>query len=261
MSKNRDMYLQTIIEECSARKDVISERRPFSDSFTLSQIRDFYKVPNVWSSNAIEGNTLTEDETAIILRDGVTVGQHTLGEMFEAIGGGKAYDFMFTILDSEIITKDDILHFHELVTFGQPELVPGKLRDVDVIITGLDESLPSYQDVPALFDEFTAWLAEPENKKETLFFAAEAHARLVSIHPFRDGNGRVSRLVMNTILLQNGYLPVSIPPIFRHDYISALQRYRLGRGSLEDFIALIAKIELQTQKDFMRLLRMPFEGE
>ena len=63
-------------------------------------------MPNVWSSNAIEGNTLTEEETAIILRDGITVGQHTLGEMFEAIGGGKAYDFMFTLLESETVTKE-----------------------------------------------------------------------------------------------------------------------------------------------------------
>lgn len=120
--------------------------------------------------------------------------------MFEAIVGGKAYDFMFTLLESETVTQDDILHFHELVTFGQPELQLGKLRDVDVIITGLDENLPPYQDVPVLFEEFAKWLSESENKEKSIVFAVEAHARLVSIHPFRDGNGRVSRLVMNTIL-------------------------------------------------------------
>ena len=229
------------------------------ESLTLSQIKDFYRVPNVWSSNAIEGNTLTENETAIILRDGVTVGQHTLGEMFEAIGGGKAYDFMFTLLKSKTVTKDDILHFHELVTFGQPELQPGKLRDIDVLITELDESLPSYQDVPALVDEFAERLSENESKYDPIVFAAEAHVRLVAIHPFRDGNGSVSRLMMNTILLQHGYLPVSIPPIFRHDYISVLQSYRLGKGKLDNFIDFIAKTELQTQKDFMRLLRIPFD--
>ena len=253
------MYSENVIRECKERMEAISGKRPFSDPFTLSQIKDFYRVPNVWSSNAIEGNTLTEDETAIILRDGVTVGQHTLGEVFEAIGGGNAYDFMFTLIESKTITKDDILHFHELVTFGQPELQPGKLRNVDVIITGLDESLPSYQEVPALFDEFAEWLSENENKYDPIVFAAEAHARLVSIHPFRDGNGRVSRLVMNTILLQHGYLPISSPPIFRHDYISALQSYRLGKGKLDRFIDFIAKTELQTQKDFMRLIRIPFE--
>ena len=118
------MFSMELINECKARKDAVSEKKPLSDPFTLSQIKDFYRVPNVWSSNAIEGNTLTEEETAIILRDGITVGQHTLGEMFEAIGGGKAYDFMFTILESETVTQDDILHFHELVTFGQPELQP-----------------------------------------------------------------------------------------------------------------------------------------
>ena len=75
-----------------------------------------------------------------------------------------------------------------------------------MIITGLDENLPPYQDVPVLFEEFAKWLSESENKEEIIVFAAEAHARLVSIHPFRDGNGRVSRLVMNTILLQHGYI-------------------------------------------------------
>lgn len=255
------MFSMKLINECKVRKDAVSEKKPLSDPFTLSQIKDFYRVPNVWSSNAIEGNTLTEDETAIILRDGITVGQHTLGEMFEAIGGGKAYDFMFTLLESETVTQDDILHFHELVTFGQPELQPGKLRDVDVIITGLDENLPPYQDVPVLFDEFAKWLSESENKEEIIVFAAEAHARLVSLHPFRDGNGRVSRLVMNTILLQHGYLPVSIPPVFRHDYISALQSYKLGKGNLDRFIDFVAKTELQTLKDLMRLLRIPFDKE
>ena len=138
-------------------------------------------------------------------------------------------------------------------------MIPGKLRDVDVIITGLDESLPPYQEVPALFDEFAEWLSENESKYDPVVFASEAHARLVSIHPFRDGNGRVSRLVMNTILLQHCYLPVSIPPVFRHDYISALQSYRLGKGKPDSFIDFIAKTELQTQKDFMRLLRIPFD--
>ena len=145
-----------------------------------------------------------------------------------------------------------------LVTFGQPELQPGKLRDVDVIITGLDETLPSHLDVSALFDEFVIWLSGSENNEEPIVFAAEAHARLVSIHPFKDGNGRISRLVMNTILLQHGYLPKSIPPIFRHDYLSALQRYHLGKGKLDSFIDFIAKTEFQTQKDFMRLIRIPF---
>ena len=130
-----------------------------------------------------------------------------------------------------------------------------------MIITGLDENLPPYQDVPALFEEFAKWLSESENKEESIVFAAEAHARLVSIHPFRDGNGRVSRLVMNTILLQHGYLPVSIPPVFRHDYISALQSYKLGKGNLDRFIDFVAKTELQTLKDLIRLLRIPFDKE
>ena len=110
-----------------------------------------------------------------------------------------------------------------------------------------------------LFEEFSEWLSENESKYDPVAFAAVANARLVSIHPFMDGNGRVSRLVMNTILLQHGYLPVSIPPIFRRDYISALQNYRLGKGKLDSFIDFIAKTELQTQKDFMRLLRIPFD--
>lgn len=252
------MYSNAIVEECKARRDAIQGERPFSDSFTLGQIKDFYRIPTVWSSNAIEGNTLTEDETAIILTDGVTVGNHTLGELFEAIGGGKAYDFMFTLIESNTISKEDVLHFHELVAFSQPDLHPGRLRDVDVVITGLDESLPSCKDIPALFDGFVSWLAGPHETEDVVAFAAEAHARLVSIHPFRDGNGRVSRLVMNTILLQHGYLPVAIPPVLRHDYITALRSYRLGKGRLDSFIDFIAKSELQTQKDFMRLLRIPF---
>ena len=120
------MYSNAIVEECKARRDAIQGKRPFSDSFTLGQIKDFYRISTVWSSNAIEGNTLTEDETAIILTDGVTVGNHTLGELFEAIGGGKAYDFMFTLLESNTISKEDVLHFHELVARKRHARMPCK---------------------------------------------------------------------------------------------------------------------------------------
>ena len=170
---------------------------------------------------------------------------------------------MFTLLEDGKIVKDDILQFHRLVAFGQPDLQPGMLRDVDVIISELEERLPSHNEVPALFDSFSKWLSATESKEEPIVFAAEAHARLASIHPFRDGNGRVSRLVMNTILLLHGYLPISISPFLRHDYITALQSYRLGKGNIDCFVDFIAKAELQTEKDFMRLLRISLinEGE
>lgn len=250
--------LKELLLQSEACRNIINKERPFSDPFVLNLIKDFYRVPIVWSSNAIEGNTLSEGETEILIRDGITSGGHLLREAMEAIGGNEAYSYMYNLIDKDklnSINNHNIREFHRLCCYGQSDVSPGEYRNVNVFITGLDKELPSHEEVPRLMESFSNWLAENQNMNP-IAYASEAHARLASIHPFIDGNGRTCRLLMNSILIRNGYLPIAITPFLRSSYIDSLRSYQLGKGSIDPLTEFISKVEIQTQKDFARLLHI-----
>ena len=89
-------------------KAAIDQLRPFEGEL-LKQLRDYYRIGLTWSSNALEGNTLTESETKVLLEDGLTIGGKPLRDTFEALGHAKAYDFMFSLLGQREITEADAL--------------------------------------------------------------------------------------------------------------------------------------------------------
>lgn len=250
--------LKELLLQSEACRNIINKERPFSDPFVLKTIKDFYRVPIVWSSNAIEGNTLSEGETEILIRDGITAGGHLLREAMEAIGGNEAYSYMFNLIDKDKlrpISNHSIMEFHRLCCYGQTDVNPGEYRKINVFITGLDKELPPHEEIPRLMESFSCWLSENQNKNP-IGYASEAHARLASIHPFVDGNGRTCRLLMNSILIRYGYLPIAITPFLRSDYINSLRSYQLGRGSVTPLTEFISRVEIQTQKDFARLLHI-----
>lgn len=116
--------------------------------------------------------------------------------------------------------------------------------------------MPDYQDVPKLMNEFADWLRKNRDKMNKIVFASEVHRKFVYIHPFIDGNGRVARLLTNAILLQEHYLPISIPPIRKYDYVMALEN---GRKDSSIFTNFISEMENMTLTDYMRMLNIPFE--
>ena len=109
-------------------------------------------------------------------------------------------------------------------------------------------------------NQMEAWIKEERDKLNPIEFAALLHLRLVSIHPFIDGNGRTSRLVMNLALLQDGYQFALIPPICRADYLSTIRRYQ-RKGDSKPFVDFIADRVLESEKDIMRLLHIPLPRE
>ena len=110
-----------------------------------------------------------------------------------------------------------------------------------------------YMDMAGLVEE----LNKRRDAMHPVLLAAYAHRRLVDIHPFQDGNGRTARLLMNLILVNRGYCVVSIPPILRHDYITALQQAQRAQGPSDTaFIRLICECELEAQKDYCRMFRI-----
>ena len=242
------MYLLTEIDK---RMEVINRIRPFEGIY-LRQINQFFKIETTYSSNAIEGNTYTLEETKVILEDGITIGGHTLREFYEVEGHGKAYDYMFSLIKKRNITEEDILFCHQLFSKNIPGFISsGEYRKIEVLISGSQKILPKAENVPAEIKGYIEWTDKERTNLHPVMFAAEAHRKLVKIHPFTDGNGRISRLVMNTFLYQDALFPVSIPVLRRMDYYNVLEK-----NDSNDFGIYIAELELQTLKDLMRLLHL-----
>ncbi len=233
-------------------KAIIDVRRPFEGDM-LEQIKSYYRIGLTWSSNAIEGNTLTESETKVLLEDGLTVGGKPLRFTFEALGHAKAYDFMFTLLHNNTITEDDVLTLHRLFYEGVESEHAGRYRDIDVFITGSHYPVTPPSMVREEMEALSEWISRERPRYHPVAFAAQLHKRLVFIHPFKDGNGRVARLAMNAALIQDGYLLAIIPPVLRQEYIGLLE---LAHTNDKPFAEFIAERVLQSYREITKLLHL-----
>ncbi len=243
--------MKEIMSEIDKLQEEIDSFRPLPAS-TLKQLKEYYRIGLTYTSNAIEGNSLTETETKIILEDGITIGGKPIKDYYEALGHSEAYDYIYKLAKDKGVAEDDIKKLHKLFYHRIDEVKAGKYRKEKVFISGSKYSLPSPEKVSELMQDFTSRMKEIERKNHPVEYSAIAHKELVFIHPFVDGNGRVARLLMNLILLQKGYCIAIIPPILRRDYINALEK---ARADDKDFREFIARAVREAQKDYLRLLR------
>lgn len=235
-------------------KMAIDEQHPFEGEL-LKELKAYYRIGLTWSSNAIEGNTLTESETKVLLEDGLTAGGKPLKDTFEALGHAQAYDFMFSLLRSRQISESDILTMHRMFYKDIDPQAAGRYRTRSVIITGSEYPVCKVEQIQSEIDQLFQWVASDRNKYHPVEFAAQLHKRFVFIHPFIDGNGRIARLLMNTALIQDGYMLAIIPPVLRQEYISLLEHAHKNDRPFMDFIA---ERVLESEKEIMRLLHIPF---
>lgn len=240
-----------MFEKVDRYKAQIDTLRPFEGN-SLKQIKDYYKIGLTYSSNALEGNSLTEIETKILLEDGLTVGGKPIRDYYEATGHARAYDYIYTIAQGEPIGEEQIKTIHRLFYFQIDLVKAGDYRQERVIITGSAYPAPAPDKIPNLMSSFVRWLAQNENKLHPVEFAALAHKRFVYIHPFIDGNGRVARLLMNLCFIRKGYTISIIPPVLRNEYILLLEN---AHKSDKPFVKFIAERVAETQKDLIRLLK------
>jgi Fic family protein len=249
----REAGSMNVVNEIDTMMEKLNAIRPFEGA-QLKQLYEHFRIRTTYSSNAIEGNTLTLSETELIIKDGITVGGHPLWELMEAVGHSDAYRYMFALINKRKITESNIKHCHGLFSRIIPDFhKPGEYRDLNVIITKSKYPLPDHTELPGLMKDLISWMNEKREKYHPVEFAAEAHRRFVYIHPFSDGNGRVARLLMNTLLLQDKYLPVCIEPAVRRQYIETLEQ---GRKYAKPFTNFIVTLELNTIKEYMRMLRI-----
>ena len=245
----------TIYERLDANKAAIDVMRPFEGD-TLRQLREYYRIGLTWTSNALEGNSLTEIETKVLLEDGLTVGGKPLRDTFEALGHAAAYDYMFGLLGERRITVEDIKTLHRLFFKSIDEPRAGVWRDVSIIVTGSDYEFPAPAQLDGLIADLGQWMEAERDTMHPVRFAAMLHLKFVTIHPFIDGNGRVARLLMNAALIQDGYMLAVVPPVLRPDYLTTIRRYQ-QQGEAEPFCDFIAERVLESEKEIMRLLHIP----
>lgn len=226
------------LQELSRKKAILDRYRPLPSAL-VKNLEDWYRVELTYTSNALEGNTLTRRETALVLEKGLTVGGKTLREHLEATNHAEAIDWIRERVRRRptVFGEREILEIHTLILKGNDDTNAGRYRNIAVRISGSMVVLSNPAKVSALMADFAAWLKN-SNAEHPVARAAEAHYRLVTIHPFVDGNGRTARLLMNLLLLKAGYPPAIIQKRERLAYLGALEKAQTG-GSKSEYESLI----------------------
>lgn len=246
-----DLKYRNRLQEIDKLQQEIARRRPLKRD-ELKELREYYRIGLTYSSNALEGNSLTEIETKIVLEDGITIGGKPLKDHFEAVGHGEAFDLLYRFSKRQGVTEADILKLHRLFYARIDQSNAGRYRRKNVIVTGALVSFPRPEELKETMRQFLTEMEEKRVKAHPVEYAALLHLGLVTIHPFIDGNGRAGRLLMNLALLQQGYPITIIPPVIRNDYMAAV---RVGNtGDVTPFIDLISSMVWESQREYLRLL-------
>jgi len=230
--------MDEILKQLTIKKNKLDTYRPLPTEL-VKNLDEWFKVELTYTSNAIEGNTLTRAETALVVEKGLTVQGKSLTEHLEATNHAEALKYIKTLVGKkrQNLTENDILNIHRTILNKIEEGNAGRYRTQHARLTESDVVLPNPVKVPDLMEEFIRWLVD-RNLDHPVKIGADAHYKLVGIHPFSDGNGRTSRLLMNLILMQQGYPPAIIRKEDRLTYINSLEKAQKG-GGIDDFYNLI----------------------
>jgi Fic family protein len=177
----------------------------------------------IYNSNAIEGSTLTLRQTQLILETGLTIGGKSLREHFEVVNHKEAIEYVEGLVaGDEPVTPFHVRQIHKLVLTRIDDESAGQYRNLPVRIAGTAYQPPDAWEVPRLMSEWGDWLNGPVLALHPVERASLAHHRLVAVHPFMDGNGRTARLVMNLLLMRDGYPPAIMLRVNRRQYYRVL---------------------------------------
>ncbi len=245
--------MNELLTSIAAKKEQLDELRPLLRQ-ALANLEHYYDIELTYTSNAIEGNTLSPVETTLVIEKGITISGKPLKDHLEALDHYDAIRYVRELAQLETpLTGSDVRNLHKLVMQRSAPEIAGQYADMPRYVrteTGR-YSFPTPTEIPSLMGDFAAWMATAPNTPDTAF---AAHRRLVDIHPFNDGNGRTARLLMNLILIRSGYPPVAVRPEDRLDYIRSLQEEQAGQG-VESFNALLYKRLDATLNEYLSLLK------
>jgi Fic family protein len=238
-------------EKILAKKLKYEQNKSKINSVTLSSYEKDFELRFTHNSTAIEGNTLTLMETKVVLEDGISIGGKNLREIYEVVNHKKAYAYVKKcIAENKPLTENTVKDLHAILT--ENIIIGGIYRNQEVRISGAGFTPPAGNE---MYMQIKGFYEELKNKSDLnpIEFSAWTHAEFVRIHPFIDGNGRTSRLLMNYQLLSQGFLPVSIAKEDRLDYYNALEEYAV-KGDLKPFSEFIARLEDEQLDEYLKLL-------
>lgn len=230
-------------ERIQAKKREYEQNKHKISKVTLSSYEKDFELTFTHNSTAIEGNTLTLMETKVVLEDGVSIGGKALREIYEVINHKKAYGYVKNcIAENKPLTENIVKDIHAILT--ENIIIGGVYRKEEVRISGAGFTPPFGNEMYMQIKYFYEDLKIKEKELNPIELAAWTHAEFVRIHPYIDGNGRTSRLIMNYQLLSYGYLPISVAKENRLDYYNALEQYAVN-GDLKPFSDFVAELEEQ----------------
>ena len=216
-----------LAERIKRKKAQLDTYRPLPTD-TVQRLNEDLRVFLTYHSNAIEGNSLTLQETQMVIDYGITIHGHPLREYLEASNHAEAYIYVTRLVEkSERITRDTILTLHSLVMDKILES-KGRFRTVPVYIRGSNMTPPPADQVEGLMREWLAWINGAGLEYDPVIRAGIAHHGFEAVHGFEDGNGRVGRLLLNLMLMREGYPPALLLNDWRTRYIHGLMTASTG---------------------------------
>lgn len=248
LSKN----IQDVLDEIDLIKSKLDQFRQF-DSYSIAQALE---LEYTFESNRIEGNTLTLRETDLVINEGLTISGKSMREHLEAINHQEAIAYIKHLIDKNTtLNEREVLSIHNLILRGINPEDAGRYRRVQIMIKESSFMPPQPFLVSKAMEDLFIWYETNKNKLHPIILSAEMHERLVTIHPFIDGNGRTSRLVMNLILLQNGYVIANI----KGDYDTRMQYYKAletaqTKNNKEDFLLFVAQNEKESLERYLEIV-------
>lgn len=239
----------------------LNTSRPLN-SDELHRLKEEFMIDFTYNSNAIEGNTLTLQETALILNEGITIGEKPLKDHLEAVGHKEAYYYMEELVKEKTPLSENIIKsIHHIVLLDKPES-KGVYRNVPGRIMGSVYEPPQPWEVPIqmehLIKEYHSMNDVHIMEKVSLF-----HLKFERIHPFIDGNGRTGRLLLNMELMKAGYPPINVKFKDRRKYYECFESYEYTKEptqmteliaeyaaeALERYLIIVKAKNIQTKKE------------
>ena len=248
--------INVLLKEVDVQKEQLSALRPLPEE-ALKKIQDALDIEYTYESNRIEGNTLTLQETALVVNEGVTISGKSMREHLEAINHAEAISYIKDIAKQDIeISERTIKEIHALILHGIDRENAGRYRTVPVMISGSTHMPPQPYLIEKQMEDFILRFKQMEAEKvHPVLSAAYLHDELVRIHPFIDGNGRTSRLLMNLYLLRHGYVIITLKGSndAKVNYYKALEMSHTEQLP-EDFQKLVIEAEIAALQKYLSIM-------
>jgi Fic family protein len=238
---NNDLISPDLYQKIrNLEEELIEFRTTPLDNISLEKLKEHFRTHHIFHSAGIEGNRLTLQETALVLKEGIDISGKPLKDSIEIKNLGHAFDYLYELAQGKgPITENDIKQIHQLIVGKEESLSPGDYRNIGVIISGSEHRPPEPFEIPMQMRELVEWINDvTDDNLSPIIFGAIAHHEFVKIHPFKDGNGRTARILLNLVLLRKGYPICNIRKDERPLYYDALSL--ADTGHYEPIIEIVA---------------------